>query len=199
MNGYSLFIVTGGAFHIFNGWTDGRCLVVGGASSPKGTYVFVGGFAWLCVVACYCGEQPTPVSSCVVGRLVWVPIHLTHPLPPRYTGCDSTHHIHPLGGVSTHMVQGGHHPNAWTRGGDWLVLLSLAVVAMAGGSMMYRIGNSSPIPPHGSPGSIYGLGPRIQQLIGQPPQCWVGVGIVAGRCCYSHRGWATGWLVATHV
>ena len=36
-------------------------------------------------------------------------------------------------GVSTHMVQGGHHPNAWTRGGDWRVLLSLAVVAMAGG------------------------------------------------------------------
>ena len=39
--------------------------------------------------------------------------------------------------VSTHMVQGGHHPNAWTRGGDWLVLLSSAVVAVAG--EVYRV------------------------------------------------------------
>ena len=31
------------------------------------------------------------------------------------------------------MVQGGHHPNAWTRGGNWHVLFSLAVVAVAGG------------------------------------------------------------------
>ena len=52
MNGYILFIVTGGAFHIFNGWMDGRCLGVGGASSLKGIYVLVGVVAWLCAVAC---------------------------------------------------------------------------------------------------------------------------------------------------
>ena len=42
--------------------------------------------------------------------------------------------------------------------------------------MTYRIGNSPPIPPRGDPVSVYGLGPRIQQFIGQHPQCWVGVG-----------------------
>ena len=52
MNGYRLFIAAGGAFHIFNGWMDGRCMGVGGASSLKGTYVIAGVFAWLCVVAC---------------------------------------------------------------------------------------------------------------------------------------------------
>ena len=55
--------------------------------------------------------------------------------------------------VSTHMVQGGHHPNAWTRGGDWHVLLSLAVVAVAGGGISCTgLGTRPPFRPMGAPG-----------------------------------------------
>ena len=35
-------------FHACNGRMDGMCPGVGGASSLKGTYVLVGGSAWLC-------------------------------------------------------------------------------------------------------------------------------------------------------
>ena len=108
--------------------------------------------------------------------------------------------------TSTHW---GGYPPIWHKAGITRMLGPWAGIGLCccrwpswlwpGGSMLYRIGNSSPIPPHGSPESIYGLGPRIQQLIGQPPQCWVGVGIVAGRCCSSHRGWATGGWVVSHI
>jgi len=46
------------------------------------------------------------------------------------------------------MVQGGYPPNAWTRGGELPVLLSLAVVAMAGG--VYAV-QEWELAPHSAP------------------------------------------------
>ena len=75
---------------------------------------------------------------------LYTPHTLSHPVTPGVIlPITPTHRD-----VSTHMVQGGHHPNAWTRGGDWLVLLSSAVVAVAG--EVYRVQDWE-LAPHSAP------------------------------------------------
>ena len=58
--------VYGIQFHVWNGWIDGMCSGVGGASSFKGTYVIVGGFAWLCGSHATVASDPHRYS----GRIV---------------------------------------------------------------------------------------------------------------------------------
>ena len=129
-----------------------------------------------------------------------------HPPPPL--GWESTPPTH-LDWESTHLKgQGGHHPNAWTRGGYPRQLLCVTwVMGWVGsvgrrgrggrGGTCHRFGNSSPNPPRweprvNAPDSALG----IQPFIGQHPRRWVRGGVLAGHCCRSHRGWVVmGWFM----
>ena len=144
--------------HACNGRMDGMCPGVGGASSLKGTYVLVGGSAWLCGSHATVASDPHRYNGCIVVCCCQACVGIYTPPTlsptPHYSWCDSTHHTYPPGDISTHTVQGGNHPNAWTRGGGmWHLLLSLAVVAVAGG--VYDVQDWELVP-HSAP-----WGPRV--------------------------------------